>query len=140
MLKITMIGRRAYQKRMRDGERKFRKALRKQLRVAGKVVQKEIRLQIGERGWSRPAEKTKLRVFVSRFRANATVKPGKKSSKYLGIHEDGATVNRRGRRLKGGGRGKPSTARYKKQPTYRPGTRSAEPQTIRILGRSFRVV
>lgn len=140
MASIFMLGRRAYQKRMRDGERKFRKALRKQLRAAGKVTQQEIRQEIRGRGWSRPAEKTRLRVFVSRFRASATIKPGPKSRKYLGLHDGGLTVQRRGRRLKGGGRGKPSTVTYRKQETYRPGVRRAAPKAFRIIGRSFRVV
>ena len=137
---VYFAGRRRYKKRMADAEKKLRKEMRRKLRAAAKVTQTRIRGEISARGWKRKAEKTKLRVFVSRFKAWAKVYPGKKSGKHLHIHEKGAVVRRRGPTLKTGGRGKASVARYKAQPTYVPGVRRSQHEAVRIIGRSFKVV
>lgn len=157
MMKIAWTGLRKFQRRMeKNAMRRYRRELRKQFRAASNVVRREVRRKIratltGGEGYA--ARHTKVKVRVSRNRCWATVYPGGKSRAYMGIHEYGGRVERKGKRLKTqiestgarsgrvrARRGKPSTATYKEQPTYRPAVRRTADDVFRILGRSFRVV
>ena len=156
MLSVTWYGRRAFERRMHRAAKNYRKELRKQFRKAANSVRRAVRREIrstlrGGEGYA--ARHTKVKVRVSRNRAWAVVYPSGKSRAYMGIHEYGGKIQRKGRRLKTQiqrsgdragrvrvSRGKPNVATYREQPTYRPAVRKSSDEVFRILGRSFRVV
>lgn len=152
-MKITWIGRRAFERRMRRAGQTFRKEMRKQFRKAANAVRRAVRREIRSTlrgGTGCAARHTRVRVRVSRNRAWAVVYPAGRSRAYMGIQEWGGTVKRKGKLLKTrlehsrrgarSRRGKPNVAKYTAQPTYRPAVQKSSAEVFRLLGRSFRVV
>lgn len=83
---ILFVGRRAFEKRMRDAERNYRKALRKQLREGAKVLRKETKKRAkaafpGGRGTLAKAIRFKVRVRRNEVNAWVGVSASKRVNK-----------------------------------------------------------
>lgn len=162
-VKLTWIGRRAYQRRMRTAFKRYRKARKKQMRKAGVIVRKHIRRSARQRFGKTKVlgRKYKTWVDVKPELERIKIQPKGKAVAYGTVHEYGGTVHRKAHsQYKRGGRAKEMakrtarkkagskhsyqvrahTAEYRAQPFWRRGVKRSEREVVKALGKIFKAV